>query len=178
MDILFEILIITNIFTITANQTRLSAKAGLLAAFSVKTKPRAKAVTRTPLKQKRRLTAEKTSAPDGVAGDEIPEPRLRAIELPVETAKIRLGLKDLSPAQLEALLVRIASGMQSTPVYAQLPAMADVDSVRIAVSAQRALVQALETQLKEARLTLHGWAQTAWAVRRWHAKMQTAAPAP
>lgn len=87
------------------------------------------------------------------AGAELP----KAITLPVETGKIKLTVSDLTPAAMLDLLSRLATGMASIPAYATLPVMADVSGARTALSTILSNLAALETQLKEARITLGQW---------------------
>lgn len=88
----------------------------------------------------------------------------QAITVPQETAKIKLDTAKLSPAQMLELLTRVVTGMASVPGYATLPVMADLQGARTALSTLLTNLAALETQLKEARITLGQWLEACRAV--------------
>ena len=59
----------------------------------------------------------------------------QAINVPQETAKIKLEVSKMTPSQMLDLLTVVGTGMAATPVYATLPVLTDVNGARTALSA-------------------------------------------
>ena len=135
----------------------------------MKTTQTAQKSARAPKSRKNALLMKRAGlAPQGVEAVPVANKESagapQAIQLPLETAKVKLSVTGLTPAAMLDLLTRVGTGMAATPDYADLAVLADVQGSRTALSTVLTNLATLETQLKEARITLGQWMEACGVV--------------